>query len=109
MERRLPVGGRRPPAHRHSNCSEGFFVLEGTIAVELDGESLGADAGDFVLAPRGTLHTFGNAGTALARLLIVHAPAMDAYFQALHELWAREAPPTAEEERALMARFGVEQ
>jgi sulfonate transport system permease protein len=41
MERRLPVGGRRPPAHRHSNCSEGFFVLEGTIAVELDGESLG--------------------------------------------------------------------
>jgi mannose-6-phosphate isomerase-like protein (cupin superfamily) len=30
MERTLPAGGRRPPAHRHANCSEAFFVLEGT-------------------------------------------------------------------------------
>ena len=31
MERTLPPGGRRPPAHRHTNCSEAFFILEGTV------------------------------------------------------------------------------
>jgi hypothetical protein len=30
MERTLPPGARRPPAHRHVNCSEAFFrVIEG--------------------------------------------------------------------------------
>lgn len=28
MEPTLPPGGRTPPAHRHTNCSEAFFVLE---------------------------------------------------------------------------------
>jgi hypothetical protein len=31
---------------------------------------------------------------------------MDAYFAALHELWHRGEPPSRDEERALMARFG---
>jgi len=29
MERTLPPGGRRPPARRHTNCSEAYFVLDG--------------------------------------------------------------------------------
>jgi hypothetical protein len=33
---------------------------------------------------------------------------MDAYFAGLHELWNREQPPSTDEERALMARFGME-
>ena len=45
---------------------------------------------------------------AEARLLVIHAPAMDAYFAGLHELWNRAEPPTPDEERALMARFGME-
>jgi hypothetical protein len=44
----------------------------------------------------------------VARLLVIHAPAMDAYFAGLHELWARPEPPTPGEERALMAQFGME-
>jgi hypothetical protein len=43
-----------------------------------------------------------------ARLLVIHAPAMDAYFAALHDLWHRDEPPTPDEERELMARFGME-
>jgi hypothetical protein len=35
-------------------------------------------------------------------------PAMDGYFAGLHELWNRGEPPSPEEERALMARFGME-
>ena len=41
-----------------------------------------------MLIPRGTAHTFGNAGNNEARLLVIHAPAMDAHFAGLHELYS---------------------
>ena len=108
MERTLPPGGRRPPAHRHTNCSEAYFVLDGLVSVTVEDEELRVGPQGFVLVPRGTAHTFGNASDGTARLLVIHAPAMDAYFAALHELWHRDQPPSPEEERALMARFGME-
>lgn len=63
---------------------------------------------DFVLVPRGAAHTFGNGGDQPARLLVLHAPAMDAYFADLDALWSRPDQPTPDEERALMARYGME-
>jgi quercetin dioxygenase-like cupin family protein len=108
MERTLPPGGRRPPAHRHVNCSEAFFVLDGQISFTLDGQDLTGGPGDFLLVPRGAAHTFGNASPEAARLLVLHAPAMDGYFEELHRLWASGQPPATEQERALMARFGME-
>jgi mannose-6-phosphate isomerase-like protein (cupin superfamily) len=108
MERTLPAGGRRPPAHRHTNCSEAYFVLDGLVAVTVEGEELTVGSEGFVLIPRGTAHTFGNGGELEARLLVIHAPAMDAYFAGLHDLWNRDEPPSPDEERALMARFGME-
>jgi mannose-6-phosphate isomerase-like protein (cupin superfamily) len=108
MERTLPPGGRRPPPHRHTNCSEAYFVLDGQVAVIVEDEELIVGPEGFVLVPRGTAHTFGNAGEDQARLLVIHAPAMDAYFAGLHALWNRDEPPSSDEERALMARFGME-
>jgi mannose-6-phosphate isomerase-like protein (cupin superfamily) len=108
MERTLPPGGGRPPPHRHTNCSEAYFVLDGQVSVIVEGEELIVGPEGFVLVPRGTAHTFGNAGDDEARLLVIHAPAMDAYFADLHDLWNREDPPSPDEERALMARFAME-
>ena len=108
MERTLPPGGRRPPPHRHTNCSEAYFVLDGLVSVVVEGEELAVGPEGFVLVPRGTAHTFGNAGDDEARLLVIHAPAMDGYFAGLHELWNRGEPPTPDEERALMRQFGME-
>ena len=108
MERTLPVGGRRPPPHRHTNCSEAYFVLDGLVSVTVADEELTVEPEGFVLVPRGTAHTFGNAAEREARLLVIHAPAMDAYFAELHELWNRGEAPSPDEERALMARFGME-
>jgi mannose-6-phosphate isomerase-like protein (cupin superfamily) len=108
MERTLPAGGRRPPAHRHVNCSEAFFVLDGQVTFHVSGTDMSGGPGDFLLVPRGAGHTFGNGGAEAARLLVLHAPAMDAYFEELHLLWAGAQPPDAGEERSLMARFGME-
>jgi quercetin dioxygenase-like cupin family protein len=108
MERTLPPGGRKPPPHIHTNCEEAFYVLDGEVEFSL-GEITAVGRPDtFVLVPGGVAHTFGNAGTAQARLLVIHAPAMDAYFEELQALWSGADPPSREEELALMHRHGME-
>jgi mannose-6-phosphate isomerase-like protein (cupin superfamily) len=107
MERTLPPGGRRPPPHRHTNCSEAYFVLDGVVTATIDGHDLAIEPEGFVLVPRGVGHTFGNTSADEGRLLVIHAPAMDAYFAQLHDLWNQDSPPSPDEERALMSRFGM--
>jgi len=54
-------------------------VLDGLVAIQAGDEELSVGPEGFVLIPRGTPHTFGNGGDVEARLLVIHAPAMDAY------------------------------
>jgi mannose-6-phosphate isomerase-like protein (cupin superfamily) len=108
MERTVPAGARTPPPHRHDTCSEAFFVLDGTVTFWLDDAELTGGAGDFLLVPRGASHTFGNQGDQPARLLVLHAPAMDAYFEELHELWSSDQPPSRKAELDLMSRYGMQ-
>ena len=107
MERELPVSNRRPQPHTHRG-PEGFYVLEGSIEFIVGSERRIGGPGFWALVPGGVAHTFGNAGESPARLLIIHAPAAEAYFIALQELWSRTDPPAPEEERALMRRHGLE-
>ena len=108
MERTLPPGGRKPPPHIHTNCEEAFYVLDGEIEFFLGDETVIGRPGSFVHVPGGVSHTFGNAATVPSRLLIIHAPAMDGYFEELETLWSGETPPSAGVERALMKRYGME-
>jgi quercetin dioxygenase-like cupin family protein len=108
MDRTLPPAGRMPPAHRHVDCEEAFLVLEGEVTFVVDGGEHTEGPGTFVLIPGGTGHTFGNRSEAPSRLLVLHAPAMDAYFAELERLWAGPTPPSVDEERALMGRHGME-
>jgi quercetin dioxygenase-like cupin family protein len=106
MERELPVRNRWPQPHTHKG-PEGFYVLAGTIEFTVGGESRKGGPGFWALAPSGVSHTFGNAGDFPARLLIIHSPAADAYFAELEALW-KDSAPTADEERQLMKRHGIE-
>ena len=58
--------------------------------------------------PAGEPHTFGNTGTATARLLVLHVPALDGYFADLERLWASPEPPDRDAELALMRRHGMD-
>ncbi|HEX9344175.1 MAG TPA: cupin domain-containing protein, partial [Actinomycetota bacterium] len=110
-QRDLPPGGRRPPVHRHTNCQEAFFVLEGDVEFVLgDGEAspVRRGPGTFVLVPGGVPHTFGNPGPGAARVLVLHAPAMDQYFRELQALWSGDTPPDRDTELDLMRRHGME-
>ena len=108
MERRLPPGGRPPPRHIHLAAAEAFYVVEGRITFWLDEEIVDCAGGDFVLAPGGVAHSFANRGDADARVLILHSPAMDSYFEELHDMWSGAEPPSRAAERDLMRRHGME-
>jgi mannose-6-phosphate isomerase-like protein (cupin superfamily) len=107
MERALPVSNRRPQPHRHRG-PEGFYVLEGSIEFVVGDQRRTGGPGFWAFVPGGVAHTFGNVGETPAKLLIVHAPAADAYFVELQALWDKTKPPTPEEERTLMKRHGLE-
>ena len=107
-ERRVPAGGRRPPAHTHPDRVEAFWVLDGSAEFELDGVLSTWGAGSFVLVPGGVAHTFGAGPSVDAHVLVLHAPALDDYFRELAELWAGEEPPGREVELDLMRRHGME-
>src|SRR5215470_9772489 len=108
MERTLPPGGRKPPPHIHTNCEEAFYILEGEIEFSLGDDAFVGGKDAFVLVPGGVAHTFANSSSAPARVFVIHAPAMDAYFEELQALWSSAAAPTREDEIALMRRHGME-
>jgi quercetin dioxygenase-like cupin family protein len=106
-ERHVPAGGRRPPPHVHPDRVEAFWVLEGEAEFELDGDLTRAAAGSFVLVPGGVAHTFGAPTERAARVLVLHAPALDDYFRELADLWSGESPPGRETELDLMRKHGM--
>ena len=106
MERVLPPGGRPPPKHVHPDCTEAFYLLDGTLDFLLDDDRTSVAGGGFVLVPGSVAHSFVNVSEAPARVLIWHSPALDGYFRGLHELWLGESP-TVEQEVELMRRHGL--
>jgi quercetin dioxygenase-like cupin family protein len=107
MERTLPPGGRMPPAHSHIGNDEAYFVLDGDVEFRVADDVFIGSTGTFVLVPAGETHTFGNTRDEPARLLVLHAPALDGYFKDLEQLWAAPDPPHRDEELALMKRHGM--
>lgn len=71
----VPPGGG-PPPHVHGREAEDFYVLDGELEIIRPGQPpLRASAGSYVHTPAGVAHTFRNAGTSPARMLVVAAPA----------------------------------
>jgi mannose-6-phosphate isomerase-like protein (cupin superfamily) len=88
-----PPRAPAPPVHVHHRTDEGFYVLGGTFAFQLDGERIDAPKGSHVLVRRGHPHTFWNAGAEIASCLIVLSPAGFAeYFRELAEGLERAGP-----------------
>jgi quercetin dioxygenase-like cupin family protein len=73
-ESRYAQGESGPDAHFHREHSDCFFVLDGRLVFELDGERTEAAAGDFVAVSPLVIHTFRNEGPGDARFLNLHAP-----------------------------------
>jgi quercetin dioxygenase-like cupin family protein len=65
----VPGGG--PRRHRHPHA-EIFVLHEGQGRYEVEGTSIDAAAGDVVIIPPETWHTFTNTGTSTLRHTAIH-------------------------------------
>ncbi len=65
--------GCKNTAHRHPNCEEILFVVQGTIEHTLpEGGSVKLEAGDSIVLPRSGGHQATNAGTREAVLIVAY-------------------------------------
>ena len=77
----VPPGGGNPP-HVHRREEESFYLQQGTLTVQVGGETRTASAGDFICLPRGIAHSFQNTGNVDAKFLLVAAPAgLEKFFE----------------------------
>ena len=65
--------GLRAPRHVHYTEDEGFYVLEGSVTVEVGDETIELAAGQYALGPRDIPHRF-TVGPVGARMLWVLTP-----------------------------------
>lgn len=64
-----------PPEHLHPHQEERFLVRSGTMGVRVDGREITLGAGEEIVVPPGTPHTFRNAGAGELHLRIEMRPA----------------------------------
>lgn len=81
IEQQCPPGFATP-LHVHHKDDEAFYILGGTMHVHHGDDIWQADAGSFVLLPRGRPHAFAVAGTEPLRLLQFTWPAGFEHFAA---------------------------
>ncbi len=67
-------GQRGPEPHLHKLHCDVFYVAEGEIVVEIEGQANRVPTYGFALVPPNTVHTFRNEGDVPARILNIHAP-----------------------------------
>jgi mannose-6-phosphate isomerase-like protein (cupin superfamily) len=75
-----PVAG----LHVHHEDDEAWYVLEGTLGFRVGDEIVVAPAGSGVLVPKGTPHSYWNAGEVEARYVLVMSPRTARLVEELH-------------------------
>jgi mannose-6-phosphate isomerase-like protein (cupin superfamily) len=107
VETTLGAGFVGPKPHVHRETLDMFFVLEGTLTMELGDETVDLADGAFVLVPPGTSHTFSNRTDKPVRLLNMDTPAgLESYLREMAGVMAKEPiDPTAIAE--IMSRYDI--
>jgi quercetin dioxygenase-like cupin family protein len=110
MEGQIPAGALIPP-HTHTREDECSHVLSGSLVFQVGEDVVTADAGSYVIKPRGVSHAFWNPGSEPARVMELHVPATFAhYYDEVGTIFADSAMTEQERREALEAhhaRYGV--
>jgi quercetin dioxygenase-like cupin family protein len=105
-ETTLEPGFPGPPPHVHSELHDLFYVLEGTLALHLGGETISAAAGSFACFPPETVHTFSNPAGEPVRILSFSTPAgWEGYMRELGAAFADGEAPAPNELARIASRF----
>jgi quercetin dioxygenase-like cupin family protein len=94
-----PYAGDQAPVHVHHSADEGFCVLSGVLEVLAGEERRILEAGDFLVVPAGTRHTFATVGDAPTWVLAVMTPEVADLVDELHLAQSQQ------ERQALWTRY----
>lgn len=73
IEERMPPGAREA-RHRHARSRQFFYVLQGELTIEVDGEAHRLGTGHGLHVPPGAAHQVCNDSPADVRMLVVSSP-----------------------------------
>jgi mannose-6-phosphate isomerase-like protein (cupin superfamily) len=89
---RVTIAPESPGAglHYHKRMIEMFEIQTGTLSMSLDGQSVEAKEGDFVLVVPGSIHGFSNRSKSPVTFTLSFTPALarEGFFEGLAELIA---------------------
>lgn len=74
-----------PVLHMHNAVDEAFYVVRGKLEAQLGDQRVQAEAGGFLWVPRGTAHSFANAGPDPVQVVALALPG------GVEELFAEQA------------------
>ena len=98
-------------AHVHTAIEETFYVLEGSLNLQVGDETgTGIGPGSFMFVPKGAAHRFWNDTDIPAKVLFTSSPpGHERYFEELADIMRRPGPPDGDAIRLLRARYDTEQ
>lgn len=107
FEHRMAPGAPGASPHIHKAQLECFYVLDGTVELYLDGQTIRATPGTYVQVPESVGHGFRNPFDEVARMLIMFTPGFtrEDYFRGLAALYEGGRSATEQELVQLMAEF----
>ena len=107
--------GAASPLHRHTLHDETFIVLEGELAIHIDGRILRGAAGSFTFAPRGLPHSYRVESEECRFLALITPAGFEQWFVDTGEPAGAVAlppmpdgPPDVAALATAAARYGVE-
>jgi quercetin dioxygenase-like cupin family protein len=101
-----PGGG--PPLHWHENEEEIFHVVEGEAEFFRDGEWQAAPVGTTLYMPRGSVHTYRNAGATPLKMMVQAIPAgFDTFFARCTAEFHRDGGPDMARIVEISAEHGI--
>lgn len=107
IETHAPPGFPGAPMHYHAHMTESFYVLEGELAVTVDGASRTVRPGEVAFVAAGARHAFRNASEGYVRFLTIATPGgHDKFFFELAE-WMEREPEWPPKDRAKLVEFGL--
>ena len=74
---KTPAGGGSPAGMHTHKVDQAFYIVSGTMSVEIQGETSEAGAGSVVIFPAGVPHRNWNAGSEPTIHLAINTPAPD--------------------------------
>jgi mannose-6-phosphate isomerase-like protein (cupin superfamily) len=74
------------PLHLHRSEDEAWYVLEGALGFRVGDDEVTAEAGQSVIVPAGTPHSYWNAAAGRTRYVIVMEPRTAALVAEIHAM-----------------------